>query len=151
MEEKLDLILGELKKVNNRLDKVEKGQVELKNNTKDLENKMDSEFKKVNSRLDKVEKNQKEFKGRFDHIEKNQEEFKGRFDHIEKKIHENHFKLDSKIDQSFNEMNEKQDKILSAVVEFVTRIDKNEDEIAVANHHIKGHEDRITELEEKIA
>lgn len=60
-----------------------------------------------------------------------------------------HFQQEDKTDSKFEELNTKLDKIYINTTGIAKNFEDTTQEVAVMTRQVRGHEDRITELEEK--
>ncbi len=57
-----------------------------------------------------------------------------------------HFDLEAKMDKRFEEMSEKQDKILSAVSNLVVTVEGIKQDVSVISERVRQHEDKLESL-----
>ena len=122
MEEILKQILDKLSNIDNRLNNLEIGQTDLKAGQK------------------KLEEGQEELKLDVKALKEGQDLLLNR-----------QFFLDGKFDINLSEIQNKQDKILSAVDSFVHRLVRVEDEQAIIGYRQQEHSEKLEFLESKIA
>lgn len=131
-------------------------------NTMDFEIKgINSKLSTIDNRLNNLEEGQKELKTDITDLKAGQKELKEDITSLkagQKKLEEGQdlllkrqFFLDGKFDITLSEIQNKQDKILSAVDSFVHRLVRVEDEQAIIGYRQQEHSEKLEVLESKIA
>jgi chromosome segregation ATPase len=141
LEKKLDIILGELNKLNERMETFEHDLKDMKSEMNRRFEEVDKRFVAVDRRFDHVDKKFEEVDKRFDHVDKRFAEVDKRFDHIEKRFEEIDKRFDF-VDKRFEEVDRKFDHVDK-------RFEAVEDKLDAIANQVAANTEDIQELKER--
>jgi hypothetical protein len=108
-----------------------------------LKKEVDNMPKKKNSIGELFDKKFDTLENKIDNLDVKVDKLETKVDDGFKTLFKMHFDMENKLDKHFEEMNEKQDKILSFVSNLVITTEGIKQDVAVINERVKQHEDKL--------